>query len=125
AWLLEQGCRVAGVELSEAAITELFRALEVEPAGSRAGDMLHYSAPGINIWIGDVFRLSAPQLGPVDAVYDRAALVALPGDVRADYARHLMALAAVPQLLITYEYDQSLMEGPPFSVSEQEVRRLY
>lgn len=59
-------------------------------------------------------------------VYDRAALVALPGEMRARYAAHLTAVSkAAPQFLITFAYDQSQMEGPPFSVPGEEVRRLY
>jgi thiopurine S-methyltransferase len=62
----------------------------------------------------------------VDAVYDRAALVALPEDMRRRYSRHLTEITeGAPQLLITYEYDQALQEGPPFSVSTEEVRHHY
>jgi thiopurine S-methyltransferase len=66
------------------------------------------------------------MLGQIDAVYDRAALVALPDTMRERYTTHLMEITGkAPQLLISYEYDQSLKEGPPFSVSNQEVRRHY
>ena len=62
----------------------------------------------------------------MEAVYDRASLVALPDEMRADYVEHLNALCpAVPRLLITLNYDQSQMEGPPFAVAEEEVRELY
>jgi len=65
-------------------------------------------------------------LGPVDAVYDRAALVALPADVRQRYAAHLIEIiATAPQLLICYEYDQTLQAGPPFSVDREELHRHY
>jgi len=65
-------------------------------------------------------------LGEVEAVYDRASLVALPEEMRADYVEHLSALCpAVPRLLITLAYDQARMEGPPFAVSEEEVQELY
>jgi thiopurine S-methyltransferase len=66
------------------------------------------------------------MLGQVDAVYDRAALVALPEGMRQRYTAHLMEITGkAPQLLIGYEYDQSLKQGPPFSVSNEEVRRQY
>jgi thiopurine S-methyltransferase len=66
------------------------------------------------------------MLGPVDAIYDRAALVALPEELRKRYTVHVTAMTDnSPQLLICYEYDQSLMEGPPFSVSNEEVARHY
>lgn len=126
AWLLAQGCRVCGAELVETAVVELFDELGVTPAitPERAGRRYH--APGIDIVVGDLFALSADALGAVDAVYDRAALVALPQAMRERYAAHLIALThAAPQLLVTYVYDQSLASGPPFSVSRDEVHRHY
>ena len=70
--------------------------------------------------------MSRKALGTIDAVYDRAALVALPPEVRSRYTGHLMELTnKAPQLLICYDYDQDLMEGPPFSVSGEEIRRHY
>jgi thiopurine S-methyltransferase len=30
-----------------------------------------------------------------------------------------------PQLLVCYDYDQSLMQGPPFSIRNEEVHRYY
>lgn len=126
AWLLSRGCRVTGVELSELAIEQLFTDLGVEPRLSKAGELMRYSETDIDIFVGDFFDLSADVLGPVDAIYDRAALVALPQDMRKRYTKHLMATTGnAPQLLITFEYDQSQMDGPPFSVSDGEVKQLY
>ncbi len=126
AWLLGHGYRVAGSELIATAIDQLFDELEITPGISDAGAHKHYSADGIDIFVGDFFELTADALGPVDAVYDRAALVALPDDMRAAYTRHLTTLSGnAPQLLISYEYDQSEMGGPPFSVGEAEIRRHY
>ena len=125
-WLLGNGYRVAGAELSKAAIGQLFAELGVEPRISPVGAMERYSAECIDIFAGDFFALSREMLGPVDAVYDRAALVALPEETRTRYAAHLRAITGeAPQLLVCYEYDQSKVEGPPFSVSEAETRRHY
>lgn len=125
-WLLSNGYRVAGVELSTIAVEQLFTELGVEPKISGAGRLEHYSAENIDIFVGDIFHLSSEILGPVDAVYDRAALVALPKEMRDRYTAHLMQITnKAPQLLICYEYDQSLMEGPPFSVSNEEVSQHY
>ena len=100
-WLLSQGYRVAGAELSAIAITQLFAELGVEPEISELGKLTHYSAPNLDIFVGDIFQLSGKVLGPVDAVYDRAALVALPGEMRARYTTHLLEITnKVPQLLI-------------------------
>jgi thiopurine S-methyltransferase len=126
AWLLSQGYRVAGAELSELAIRQLFEELGVEPVISNLGQLKRYSATDIEIFVGDIFSLTAELLGPVDAVFDRAALVALPEEMRAAYADHLVYLAeTAPQLLVCFEYDQRLQSGPPFSISRDEVRQRY
>jgi thiopurine S-methyltransferase len=125
-WLLANGYRVAGAELSQLAVDALFAELGVVPQITEVGALKHYSAGNIDIFNGDVFALNAALLGQVDAVYDRAALVALPAEVRPRYAAHIRALSHdAPQLLVTFEYDQSLRSGPPFSVTTEEVERLY
>ncbi|MFC5475667.1 thiopurine S-methyltransferase [Paraherbaspirillum soli] len=125
-WLLSNGYRVAGAELSKIAIEQLFAELGVAPKISGAGELEHYSAPNIDLFVGDIFDLSGKTLGVVDAIYDRAALVALPQTIRNRYTAHLMEITKkAPQLLIAYEYDQSLMEGPPFSISNEEVNQHY
>ena len=126
AWLLGQGYRVAGAELSALAINELFQELGVAPQITNIGKLQHYSAPNLDIFVGDIFELSGDTLGEVDAIYDRAALVALPRETRKLYSGHLMHIAgSAPQLVITYEYDQSLIDGPPFSISAEEIRQHY
>jgi thiopurine S-methyltransferase len=125
-WLLSKDYRVAGAELSQLAIEQLFMELGVQPETSRVGDIEQWSANNIDIFIGDIFALSKKTLGQVDAIYDRAALVALPEDLRNRYTAHLMEITGkASQLLICYEYDQRLMDGPPFSVSNEEVQRHY
>lgn len=126
AWLLANGFRVAGAELVGTAIEQLFAELEINPDISATGDLTRYSAQQIDIFVGDIFNLTADVLGRIDAVYDRAALVALPEDVRNRYAAHLMEITQqAPQLLIGYEYDQTIIPGPPFSVTPEEVMRHY
>ncbi len=126
AWLLASGYRVVGAELSELAITALFKELGLEPEISKVGELTRYSAKDIDMLVGDIFDVSAKHLGPINTIYDRAALVALPAFIRLQYTAHLMNITnAAPQLLITYEYNQLLMDGPPFSVNEIEVKRHY
>jgi thiopurine S-methyltransferase len=125
-WLLGNGFRVAGCELVETAVEQLFAELGREPAVSDAGALRRYRAEGIDIFVGDLFDLGGEALGRVDGTYDRAALVALPADIRPRYAAHVAGItASAPQLLVTYEYNQSRMDGPPFSVTEEEARGLY
>ena len=126
AWLLARGYRVAGAELSELAINGLFKELGLEPEISKVGKLVRYHAEDIDIFAGDIFAVSAEYLGPINAIYDRAALVALPACARRHYTSHLMNITGIaPQLLITYEYDPLLMDGPPFSVNEGEVKQHY
>ena len=113
AWLLSQGYSVVGAELSKLAIDQLFEELNLIPEISATGALLPYRAPDIDIFVGDIFDLDADTIGPVDATYDRAALVALPQDMRERYAQHMSRLThSAPQLLICFEYDQNVMQGP-------------
>jgi thiopurine S-methyltransferase len=126
AWLLSNGSRVAGAELSQLAIEHLFMDLGLQPDISPVGDLHQWSAKNLDIFVGDIFALSRTLLGPVDAVYDRAALVALPEQMRPRYSGHLVEMTnRAPQLLISYEYDQRAMDGPPFSITGEEVLRHY
>ena len=125
-WLLSNGYCVAGAELSEIAVQQLFMDLVIEPKISVVDHVHHYSAENIDIFVGDIFNVTGEMLGSIDAIYDRAALVALPEEMRNRYSAHLMKITGkAPQLLICYEYDQSLTDGPPFSISDAEVRRQY
>jgi thiopurine S-methyltransferase len=130
AWFLSQGYHVAGAELSTLAVRQLFDELALVPAITPLGGLHRYHARAgdlkIDIFAGDMFALTAADLGPVDAIYDRAALVALPPQMRAGYAAQLTALTGrAPQFLNCFEYDQSLRNGPPFSVDADEVARIY
>ncbi len=126
AWLRERGYRVVGVELSGLAIGELFEELGETPEVAEQGGWKHYRVEGIDIHEGDFFDLTAQRLGPVAAVYDRAALVALPAAMRVRYVAHLRRVTGTaPQLLITFEYDQTRLDGPPFSVDAAEVQALH
>lgn len=125
-WLLAQGYRVAGAELTQTAVDQLFDELRVTPQVVKLGALARYKADSITIFQGNIFDLTREMLGAVDAVYDRAALVALPEPMRTRYAAHLMTITSrAPQLLICYEYDQACADGPPFSVTETEVRERY
>lgn len=126
AWLLAQGLHVLGAELSEIAIVDLFKSLNLVPTISHLGGITQYSAHNIDMFVGDIFRVTSAMIGNVDAVYDRAALVALPEEMRKAYTAHLMTLTdKAPQLLICFEYDQSLHVGPPFSINADEVSGHY
>ena len=117
---------VVGVELSPIACSQLFEENQLQPHIAPAHPFTHYHSDRLEVFSGDFFALTPEMLGSVDAVYDRAALVALPQDLRPRYTAHLTQLSqASPQLLITFEYDQQLLAGPPFSIPRPEVHRHY
>ncbi|UTW60248.1 thiopurine S-methyltransferase [Kordiimonas sp. SCSIO 12603] len=125
-WLLSNGHSVVGAELSEAAITQLFEELELEPTVTAAGSMKLYSAENIDIYVGNIFDLTDRMLGLVDAVFDRGALVALPAEMRKRYAAHIIDITeGAHQLLICLEYDPALRNGPPFPITDTEVTQHY
>ena len=125
-WLLAQGYNVVGAELSELAIQALFESLNIEAKVTSVNGFFLYQAPNIDIFVGDIFTLSRELIGHVDGIYDRAALVALPARMREQYSQHLITLTScAPQLLICFNYEQSAMAGPPFSVTEDEINLHY
>jgi thiopurine S-methyltransferase len=125
-WLAEQGHRVLGVELSEKAVQEFFSEQQWVPEIGQRGAFKVYHYKGIELWCGDFFALRAEDVAECTALYDRAALIALPPAMREQYVKHLDAVlpAQCRGLLITLEYDQAKIDGPPFSVSDEEVLRL-
>lgn len=126
-WLAAQGHRVLGVELSPLAVTQFFDALGVTPDISETRYGRHHRAGPIELICGDAFALDAELLADCAAVYDRAALIALPPELRARYVDTLYARlpAGCRGLLITLEYPPHEKAGPPFSVDEPEVRERY
>lgn len=126
AYLLGLGYQVVGVEWSPIAVRDLFEELEQKPQTTCEGPLTRHRAPSLDILVGDFFSLTREILGPVNAVYDRAALIALPQPTRVEYTQHLRSITdGASQLLITVEYDHSLMEGPPFSIEPAEVQKHY
>lgn len=118
-WLAERGYAVTGVELSPLACAALFHDRGVVP--QRDGD--RYRHDNLTVVCGDFFA----ETGTYDAVYDRAAVIALPPEVRVRYAAHLAARLAPGgrMLAVTLAYPQALRDGPPFSVDAAELARLF
>lgn len=127
AWLAAEGHPVLGVELSLEACREFFEERGLEPDEERDADFVHLGVAHLQLLAGDVFALTAGHLDGVAAVYDRAALIALPGAMRRRYVEHVYGLlpAGTQALLVTLEYPEGEREGPPFNVGEAEVRALF
>lgn len=126
-WLRSQNLLVTGVEISPIAVHDFFAENGLEPIVTQQGAFERWECDGLVILLGDFFHLSAADLADCAGVFDRASLIALPPEMRTHYAQHLMSILppAAPILLITLEYDQREMKGPPFSVQEAEVRGFY
>jgi thiopurine S-methyltransferase len=138
AFLAARGHDVVGVELAEPAVQAFFAEHDLTPSIARRGPLTAYAvgrgalraagdAGAIELVAGDFFAVTPERLGPLDALYDRGALIALPAELRAPYVTLLRALvpAGAPALVITLEFDQSAMAGPPYAVLEPELRTLY
>ena len=126
-WLASHGLRVMGVELSEQAVEAFFSEQNLVPRITRRDAFTVYQTDLIEVWCGDFFVLDAEALAGCTALYDRAALIALPPLMRAQYAEHLSRLlpSGCQGLLITLDYDQSQKAGPPFAVTDDEVKVLF
>jgi len=126
-WLASQGHQVIGVELSEIAAQEFFAEQGVQPDIQRDANFVSYSANNVTILCGDYFDLTAADLEGVMAVFDRAALIALPKDLRQAYASHLRKLLSGggQVLLVGMEYDETALSGPPFNVAWVEMTDLF
>ena len=126
-WLRERGCTVTGVELSDIAVRDFFSEQGMAASRREDGAFQILEGDGIKLLSGDFFALDTTHTADISAVYDRAALIALPREMRIRYVDHLESLLApgVPMLLLTFEYPAHEIDGPPFSVDEAEVRALY
>lgn len=126
-WLAGEGHKVTGVELSALACEAFFAENKLTPKRFQEGAFEVWDADEIRILQGDVLDLQKEQVAAIRGLYDRAALVALPPEMRSRYVHHLSAILpdAARMLLVTIEFDQTNRPGPPFSVGEIDVRMLY
>src|SRR5690554_1337589 len=126
-WIAEQGHYVLGSELSQLAVEQFFDENKLRPTTHDSAAGRHYTAGNIEIICGDIFDLDAATLAGCMGAYDRAALVALPQDMRQRYVDHVYAQLAPKYrgLLLTLDYEQEQMDGPPFAVGDAQVQSLY
>jgi thiopurine S-methyltransferase len=143
-WLATQGYDVVGVELVETAVQEFFAEQNIEPTVYQQADnstIKYYqgqlSGQTITLWVADIFALTAKDIGIINAVYDKAALIALPADMRVKYSKQVRKLSSdtskvdganneiTPQLLLTLNYDPRKKNGPPFSINNEQLEQYY
>jgi thiopurine S-methyltransferase len=126
-WLRQQGHSVVGVEISELAVCDFFTENGLNPTTFKLDSFHCHETEHLVLMQGDFFDLTPQHIENVEGVFDRASLVALPIELRQQYAQHLKNILpnTAKILLVTFEYGQAEMTGPPFSVSEAEVHALY
>lgn len=133
AWLAAQGYDVVGVELVETAVQAFFAEQNISPTVNQhvGNSAIKYyqgqlSGQTITLWVADIFALSSDHIGSVNGVYDKAALIALPENMRTKYSEHIRKISGhAPQFIITLTYDQSKKAGPPFSISSEQIQQYY
>ena len=128
AWIAAQGHEVVGIELSMTAIEAFFAERGIgASAKTKVGRHDAMEANGVTLVCADVFDLDVAALGAFDAIYDRAALVALEPSTRGAYVEVCRALAKVhaPTLLVSFAYDTPGPLGPPWSIDESAIRALF
>lgn len=132
-WLAQNGYEVLGIECSEIAVKAFFEEHELDcqiEQGEHFTRYISVQVEGrrrIEILLGDFFNLTKADIEGVTDTYDRASMIALPEDMRRSYADKMFDLQneGMRTLLITLTYPQNEMNGPPFSVSEEEVTGFY
>jgi thiopurine S-methyltransferase len=125
--LREEGHPVIGVEISSEAVREFFAEWGADAQIIQSGHFERWRAENIELLCGDFFDLTPADLANIGAVFDRAALIALPAELRDKYVAKMRDCLPpeTPMLLITVDYAQHEMSGPPFSVGDEGVRSLF
>lgn len=126
-YLINQGYKVIGVELSSIAVIDFFTENDIEYSTQKTQDFILYIAENITIYQGDIFKLQKEHTRNINAIYDRASLVALNPQLRSEYAKLFNGImpSGIWYLLLTLDYQQHAIDGPPFAVSETEVNALF
>lgn len=126
-YLISNGYKVVGVELSELGVKHFFNENDIEYSVKELNEFVVYYNSDITIYCGDFFNLSSDMLNTITGIYDRASLIALPEKLRQKYVSHLYSIIPYDSnmLLLTINYPQSELSGPPFAVSDKEVNLLY
>lgn len=126
-FLAQNGINVIGVEFNPRAVQSFFADSKLTPEVTSFDNKTRYQTSSIEVWMADFFYINQDDIGQFQAIFDRAALVALPPKMRPDYAKHLISFLA-PQgrlLLVTMDYDVEQMLGPPFYIDKAEIEELF
>ena len=119
--------KVIGVEISEKAIREFLQETGLKATEKSFADFKIFETEPITFWCGNFFKLPVRKINPVDLIYDKAALVALPPGRRPEYAEKLLTFCTNSTSILVHHfiYKQDEMPGPPFSVFEKELENYF
>jgi thiopurine S-methyltransferase len=123
-WLAEQGHHVIGIELSPIAVEAFFIENGLTPHKQQQKHYTLWQYQRITILCGDFFSLNAEDIGEIDSVYDRAALTALPEDLRQPYVDHMQTLIpnSCNMFLLTVE---DIEQSTVTTAIDAEISSLY
>jgi thiopurine S-methyltransferase len=126
-WLVRQGHYPIGVDVSEIALKEIMNRQKHPFTSTCRGSFIRYASPSMELWCGDILKIRKDWLPDIHAVYDKAALIALPPPKRQQYAKRIQTLMRPggSMLLNCFEYLPEEMNGPPFAVFTDELNQLY
>lgn len=126
-WLADQGHEVIGVELSPIAVKKFFKENKLKVKKRRIGHFTVWRHGRISILCGDYFALKKADLGHIDTVYDRAALTALPEDIRKLYVAHMKLIIPLSTniFLLTIEDIEEFSNPEPTHRVDEEITTLY
>lgn len=126
-WLSRQEYKVIGIEFCEQAVVQFASEHQLELQQRDFGQIRNYYNDEFSIWVADIFKLESSLIPSVDAIYDRGALIALPDKLRPAYVTTCLEWLKPSGIILlkTMSYNQEDMEGPPYSVSDEEIAHLY
>jgi thiopurine S-methyltransferase len=126
-WLASRCAEVVGSEWVEQAVQTFFAEQGLSPDKVALAEHQRYSSANLSLVQGDFMTLQASEIGRFEACWDRAAMVALPQQVRDRYVPSLVSLMQPGGriLLVTYDTEKPIEEGPPYCVRPGEAARRY
>ena len=127
-WIAKNlGHQVTGVEFSPIPIQEFFSEHNLTAHRENQQNHVLYKAQNIEIYQGDFFSLPSTLNHQFDWIYDRASLVAINPEQRKDYVKKCTSMLKEDGkiLLLSFHYDPESFEGPPHSLSKDQIQKLY
>ncbi|XP_015670181.1 thiopurine S-methyltransferase [Protobothrops mucrosquamatus] len=131
-WLADMGHHVVGVEISEIALKDFFteqnlsfsEEIVLEIPGAK---LLKCTSLNISLYCCSLYDLTSSVTGHFDGIWDRGSLVAVNPSERERYVQLILSLmnSMCRCLLVTLLYDVKKHKGPPFYVSDSDVKSLF